>query len=147
MQETLSDTCSTSASGRSLGEGNGNPLQYSCLANPMDRGAWLAAVHGITKSRTWLKRFSRHAHRGANYNLLQEDLCHILHLPVLLLPEPLCPWQATADSFFHRRHSNTQRHVWLSLLWGSHCSFPWVLFAHEVLFAPSSLSDRYEVWF
>ena len=139
MQETLSDTCSTSASGRSLGEGTGNPLQYSCLENPMDRGAWLAAVHGITKSRTRLKRLSRHAHGGANYDLLQEDLCHILHLPVLLLPEPLCPWQATADSFFHRRHSNTQRHVWLSLLWGSHCSFPWVLFA------PSSVSDGYEV--
>ena len=31
------------------GEGNGNPLQYSCLGNPMDRGAWLAVVHGITK--------------------------------------------------------------------------------------------------
>ena len=39
-------------SGRSPGEGNGNPLQYSCLENPMDRGAWWATVHGITKSRT-----------------------------------------------------------------------------------------------
>jgi len=35
--------------GRSPGEGNGNPLQYSCLANPMDRGAWQAIVHKITK--------------------------------------------------------------------------------------------------
>ena len=35
--------------GRSPGEGNGNPLQYSCLRNPMDRGAWWAIVHGITK--------------------------------------------------------------------------------------------------
>ena len=35
-----------------LGEGNGNPLQYSYLENPMDRGAWQAAVHGVTKSRT-----------------------------------------------------------------------------------------------
>ena len=34
------------------GEGNGNPLQYSCLENPMDRGAWRAAVHGIEKSQT-----------------------------------------------------------------------------------------------
>ena len=33
-------------------EGNGNPLQYSCLENPMDRGAWQATVHGVTKSRT-----------------------------------------------------------------------------------------------
>ena len=38
--------------GRSLGEGNGNPLQYSCLENPMDRGAWWATVHRVAKSRT-----------------------------------------------------------------------------------------------
>ena len=37
-------------SGRSPGEGNGNPLQYSCLENPMDRGAWQATVHGIAES-------------------------------------------------------------------------------------------------
>ena len=39
-------------------EGNGTPLQYSCLENPMDGGAWRAAVHGVTKSRTWLSDFS-----------------------------------------------------------------------------------------
>ena len=38
--------------GRSPGEGNGNPLQYSCLENPMDRGAWGATVHGVAKSWT-----------------------------------------------------------------------------------------------
>ena len=41
-------------SGRSPGGGNGNPLQYSCLGNPMDRGAWQATVHGIAKSWTRL---------------------------------------------------------------------------------------------
>jgi len=35
--------------GRSPGEGNGNPLQYSCLGNPMDRGVWMATVHGVAK--------------------------------------------------------------------------------------------------
>ena len=40
--------------GRSSGIGNGNPLQYSCLENPMDRGAWWATVHGLQKSWTWL---------------------------------------------------------------------------------------------
>ena len=40
--------------GSSLGEGNGNPLQYSCLENPMDRGAWWATVHGVAKSRARL---------------------------------------------------------------------------------------------
>ena len=41
-----------------MGEGNGNPLQYSCLENPMDGGAWWAAVHGIARSRTWLSNFT-----------------------------------------------------------------------------------------
>ena len=45
-------------SGRSPGEGNGNPLQYSCLENPMDRGAWWATVHGVAKSRTRLSDFT-----------------------------------------------------------------------------------------
>ena len=40
--------------GRSPGGGHGNPLQYSCLENPMDRGAWWATVHGVAKSQTQL---------------------------------------------------------------------------------------------
>ena len=44
--------------GRSPGEGNGNPLQYSCLENPVDRGAWRATVHGVAKSRTRLSDFT-----------------------------------------------------------------------------------------
>ena len=43
---------SISGSRRSPGEGNDNPLQYSCLENPMDKGAWWATVHGIAKSQT-----------------------------------------------------------------------------------------------
>ena len=42
-------------SGESSGKGNGNPLQYSCLRNPMNREAWQATVHGVTKSRTQLR--------------------------------------------------------------------------------------------
>ena len=41
-----------------VGEGNGDPLQYSCLENPMDGGAWWAAVHGVAKSRTRLNDFT-----------------------------------------------------------------------------------------
>ena len=44
--------------GRSPGEGNGNPLQYSCLKYPMDGGAWQATVHGVAKSRTRLGDFT-----------------------------------------------------------------------------------------
>ena len=52
------DTGSIPGSGRSPGEGNGNTLQYSCLENPMDRGAWRATVHGVAKSRTQLSDFT-----------------------------------------------------------------------------------------
>ena len=48
--------------GRSPGVGNGNPLQYCCLKNPTDRGAWPATVHRVTKSWTQLKQLSSHTH-------------------------------------------------------------------------------------
>ena len=62
-----------------LGEGNDNPLQYSCLQNPVDGGAWWAAVHRVAQSRTQLKRLSRHAcTREGNGNPLQ---CSCLENP------------------------------------------------------------------
>ena len=48
----IRDLGSTPGSGRSPGGGRGHPLQYSCLENPMDRGAWQATVHGVAQSRT-----------------------------------------------------------------------------------------------
>ena len=48
----IRDAGSIPGSGRSLGGGHGNPLQYSCLEKPMDRGAWWATVHGVEKSRS-----------------------------------------------------------------------------------------------
>ena len=53
----IRDMGSIPGSGRSPREGNGNPLQCSCLENPMDRRAWRAAVHGVTKSWIRLKGF------------------------------------------------------------------------------------------
>ena len=50
----INDAGSMPGLGRSPGEGHGNPLQYSCLEKPMDRGAWQATVHGVTKSLTRL---------------------------------------------------------------------------------------------
>ena len=52
------DLGSISGSGKSLGEGNGDPLQYSCLGNPMGGGAWQATVHGVAKGRTRLSDFT-----------------------------------------------------------------------------------------
>ena len=48
----IRDTGSIPGSGRSSGEGNGNPLQYSCLENSMDRRAWWSTVHGVAKNQT-----------------------------------------------------------------------------------------------
>ena len=56
-------------SGRLPGGGHGNSLQYSCLENPMGRGAWWAIVHRAIKSWTWLKQLSRHAYLGERQNL------------------------------------------------------------------------------
>ena len=52
------DLSSIPGLGRSPGEKNDNPLQYSCLENPMDGGTWQATVHGVAKSRTWLSNFT-----------------------------------------------------------------------------------------
>ena len=55
---TAGDLGSIPGLGRSPGEGNGNPLQYPCLENPMDGGAWWATVHGVAESRTQLSDFT-----------------------------------------------------------------------------------------
>ena len=61
------DTGSIPGSGRPAGGGKHNSLQYSCLENPTDRGAWWATVHRVTKSQTWLKRLSTHIHAPGTY--------------------------------------------------------------------------------
>ena len=53
----IRDTGSIPGLGRSSGGGNGNPFQYPCLENPMDRGAWQATVHGVAKSQRGLSNF------------------------------------------------------------------------------------------
>ena len=74
-------------SGRSPGEGNGYPLQYSCLENPKDRGAWWAIVHRVTKSWTLLKQLSTHRYSQRNTAestavLLNHIIQHCLQLAV-----------------------------------------------------------------
>ena len=64
-------------SGRSPGEGNGNPLQYSCLENPMDRGAWWATVHGVTKGQT------PHTHTYTHTSVCQYDFSYIMEIILL----------------------------------------------------------------
>ena len=99
---------------RSPGEGNVNPLQDSCLENPMDRGAWQATIYGVTKSQTQLSTHtiqmrathSSHKHKGAADSTTSECRCQgavILHVAQLLQlwlfprhPQGLLPQHSTS---------------------------------------------------
>ena len=75
--------------GRSPGEGNGNPLQYSCLENPMEGGAWQAIVHGVAKSRTRLSDFT--------YSLIIIPWRRQWHPTPVLLPGKSHGWRSLVD--------------------------------------------------
>ena len=77
MQEMQADMSLIPWWGRSSGGGRGNPLHYSRLENPTDRGAWWTTVHGVTKNRTQLKQLSMYA-------------CHLYRVEEMLL-RALCP--------------------------------------------------------
>jgi len=90
--------------GGSSGEGNGNPLQYSCLENPMDRGAWRATVHEVAQSQTWLTNTTLHYYRVMRVEPLDEisDLIQKEKRPVVPLSpshrekKVICkPWKKT----------------------------------------------------
>ena len=74
----VGDLGSIPGSGRSPGEGNGNPLQYSCLENPMDRGAWRAAVRGVAKTQTRLSDFT--------FTFMYVCMYVCMFLPIIYLP-------------------------------------------------------------
>ena len=70
---------------RCSGEGNGNPLQCSCLENPRERGAWWAAVYGVAQSWTWLKWLSSSGGEDVQHTLhekrsLKNDMCGVISL-------------------------------------------------------------------
>ena len=77
----IRDVGSILGSGRSPGGRHGNPLQYSCLENPMDRGTWRAAVHGVVKSWTQLKQLSTHA---------LPKRCQTRAVPLIISSTPTC---------------------------------------------------------
>ena len=72
----VGDLGSIPGSGRSPGEGKGNPLWYSCLENPMDRGAWWAIVHGVAKSQTRLSNFTSLCSKQTGWRCLMSVLPH-----------------------------------------------------------------------
>ena len=82
------DTGSISGSGRSPGEGNGNPPQYSCGDNPTDRGDWRAAVHGVAKSQTRLKQFSSSSSSSSRASLVAQMVKNLSAMQ----ETPFDPW-------------------------------------------------------
>ena len=74
--EDIKDASSIPGLGRSPGGGYSNPLQYSCLENPMNRGAWQATVHGVTNSWTGLTGLSMHALQGPSSQMPTKDQTH-----------------------------------------------------------------------
>ena len=94
----IRDRSLISGSGRFPRGGHGSPLQYSCLENPMDRGAWWAVVHRFAQSGTRLKQLSTHAHRET-----------ILHWPQGGL--------ACCDSWGCKESDMTERLIWSDLIW------------------------------
>ena len=94
-----------------IGKGNGNPLQYSCLENPKDRGAWWAAIYGVTQSRTRLKQLNRSSSMPepvmlkklklklwSFYESFYEDLQDLLELTPPDVPFIIGDWSAKVGS-------------------------------------------------
>ena len=93
-----------------VGEGNGNPLQCSCLENLRDGGAWWAAVYGVAQSRTWLKWLSSSSSLAGTASVLQNPL----RLFQLANPKSIYP---TWSIPFHGNFNKSPWHVSISLLY------------------------------
>ena len=83
-----------------VGEGNGTPLQYSCLENPMDGGAWWAAVHGVAKSRTRLSDFTFTFH----FHALEKEMATHSSVLAWRIPETVEPGGLPSTGSHRVRH-------------------------------------------
>ena len=107
------DAGSIPGSGRSPGWGNGNPLQYSCLENPKDRGAWQTTVHGVAQSWT---RLRMHTHEGAisKQKLLERFYGSFFFFFFLLSLYPL-PWKRHSKMAALWSGSNNGENMWIRI--------------------------------
>ena len=89
------------------GEGNGTPLQYSCLANPMDGGAWWAAVHGLTRSWTRLSNFTSTFH----FHALEKEMATLSSVLAWRIPGTGEPGRVPSMGSHRVRHDYWKTHV------------------------------------
>ena len=104
--------------GGEAGEGNGTPLQYSCLENPMDRGAWWAAVHGVAKSWTWLRDFTFTFH----FQALEKEMAtnsRVLAWRISGEPGGLLSMGSHSLTWLKRLSSSSRERGWIFPLLGS----------------------------
>ena len=109
-----------------LDEGNGNPLQYSCLENPMDRGAWWAILHGVAKSQTWLS-----------------DFTFFLLVKVMVFPVDMCGCESwTVKKAERRRIDDFELWCWRRLL-----GVPWTARrSNQSILKEISLNSHWKDW-
>ena len=132
-----------------IGEGNGNPLQYSCLENPMDRGAWWAAVHGGAKSRAGLSDFTFTFH----FHALEKEMATHSSVLAWKLPGMGAWWAAiygVAQSWTRLKRLSRSKHMIgednVNLLQYSHLGNPmdggtWWTTVHGVVRSQTRLSN------
>ena len=129
--------------GRSPGDEHGNLLQYSCLENPMDRGAWWATVHGVTKSWTQLKQLS-------TYILTNNSFSEPPKVDPHLLPHWF-PWSLPHESFKFTMIQQ-QKSKWIPEISGSLGSWPSILcsiisgFSSRFSCLPVAKEFKYHCW-
>ena len=120
-----------------IGEGNGTPLQYSCLENPMDRGAWWAAVHGVAKSRARLSDFTFTFHSHA----LEKEMATHSSILAWRIPGTGEPGGLPSMGLHRVRHDWSDLAVARCLIWINSISKPIYLYILFVCFSVRFLDD------
>ena len=120
------------------GEGNGNPLQYSCLENPMDRGAWQAMVHRVTESRTRLKWLSMHT-RDCHTTRYSNTCTHTHTVPDRSDKRPIKGWEALACHQLNNYFSLFIDHF---RVWSIYCTISALI---QEIYNTHIISDQQEV--
>ena len=119
----IRDTGLIPGSGRSPGGAHGNLLQYSCLGNPMNRGAWQDTVYAVAKSQTWLKRLSTHARMNLRKYLktkhISNSVCPFPIGEMRSMALTLGPWalhpESVWESAWRRKNKGRGSQAWLHI--------------------------------